>query len=209
MLNHLLHLLKKISLRLCRLRGILLAQTLAGAGPNIRIHKGARVLNPACVKLGGAVHIFPNALIDAKHSPAGSIAIEIGKNVMLREFSILRAHRGRLDIGDNSFIGPHCLLQGPNLSIGSNVMIGAGAKIFSSNHNFDKKDVPIMLQDEISKGIKIEDDAWVGANVAILDGVTIGKGSVIGAGAVVTKNVAPFSIAAGNPARLLRKRFND
>jgi len=66
--------------------------------------------------------------------------------------------------------------------------------------------MPIINQGIISKGIKIEDDVWIGSNSTVLDGVTIGRGSVIGAGSVVTQDIPPFSVALGVPAKLIKER---
>jgi acetyltransferase-like isoleucine patch superfamily enzyme len=92
------------------------------------------------------------------------------------------------------------------LKIGDGVRIGAGTVIIPSNHVFSDPDVPIYLQGSAGTGICIEDDVWIGANCTILDGVHIGQGSVIAAGAVVNKDVAPYSVVGGVPARLIKKR---
>ena len=75
-----------------------------------------------------------------------------------------------------------------------------------SNHNYARTDIPIYRQGETSKGIVIEDDVWIGARVTILDGVRVGGGSIIAAGAVVSKDVEPFSVVGGVPARVLKSR---
>jgi galactoside O-acetyltransferase len=73
-------------------------------------------------------------------------------------------------------------------------------------HRFDRTDVPIHGQGVTSRGVVIEDNVWIGMNVSILDGVRIGNGSIVGAGAVVTKDVPANAIVVGNPARVLRFR---
>jgi acetyltransferase-like isoleucine patch superfamily enzyme len=92
------------------------------------------------------------------------------------------------------------------LQIGDGVRIGAGVVIIPSNHVFADPDVPIYRQGNEGKGICIESDVWIGANCTVLDGVTIGQGSVIAAGAVVNKDVDPYSVVGGVPARLIKKR---
>ena len=74
-----------------------------------------------------------------------------------------------------------------------------------ANHIFDNPELPICDHGLMKEGIQIHDDVWIGAGARILDGVTIGHGSVIGAGSVVTKNVDAFSVVAGNPARQIRR----
>lgn len=90
--------------------------------------------------------------------------------------------------------------------IGNYVMIGPNVVINSGNHNFTSVDRPMRLQGHSSKQIIIEDDVWIGANAVILPGVTLGKGCIIGAGAVVTHNVSPYSIVGGVPAKLIKNR---
>ncbi len=92
------------------------------------------------------------------------------------------------------------------IEIGNNVSIGPNVVINSGNHNFSRKDIPICNQGHTVENITIENDVWIGASAIILAGVTIGVGSVIAAGAVVTKDVEPYSIMAGVPARLIKKR---
>ena len=100
-----------------------------------------------------------------------------------------------LEIGDNSSIGPDAYVGcSGKIVIGNNVMFGPKCSLFAENHNFDKTDVSIKSQGVNQKGIVVEDDCWIGSNVVILDGVRIGKGSVIGAGTLVTKDIAPGSV---------------
>ena len=115
-------------------------------------------------------------------------------------------------MGDNVFIGRNCSIttsasgRSP-LSIGNNVMLPERVQIIGGNHAFDRIDIPISQQGEGKQGaITIEDDVWIGASAIVLTGVTIGKGSVVAAGSVVTKDVEPYSIVAGNPARFIKSR---
>lgn len=85
-------------------------------------------------------------------------------------------------------------------------MIAPNCMLAGGNHNFDDISKPMREQGDNSKGIIIEDDVWVGANCIILDGVCIRRGSIIGAGSVVTKNIEKFSIAVGNPCKVIKKR---
>ena len=78
--------------------------------------------------------------------------------------------------------------------------------IIPSNHNFEDINKPIREQENISKGITIEDNVWIGHGCSILDGVNVGKGSVIAAGSVVNKSIPQFSVAGGVPAVVIKKR---
>lgn len=113
-------------------------------------------------------------------------------------------------IGSWVFINHHTVFSTPHgIRIGNFVMIGPNCLFASVHHSFDKWDKPMIFQKAEFKPIVIEDDVWIGANVIVLGGVTIGRGSVIGAGAVVTKDVEPFSIVGGVPAKLIRYRFDE
>jgi maltose O-acetyltransferase len=115
---------------------------------------------------------------------------------------------GRLiEIGDNSGIGVDCRVP-HNIRIGNDVMMGPDVLIFRRNHSFDDVDIPMRLQGyKDTLPVVIEDDVWLGARVIILPGIRIGKGAIIGAGAVVTKDVPPYAVCAGNPATV--KRFRN
>ncbi|WP_281258927.1 acyltransferase [Stenomitos frigidus] len=119
----------------------------------------------------------------------------------------LRAHGGCIEIGQNTYIGPYGCLAGPGcIRIGRDCMIASHTGIYANNHNFDDLTRPINVQGTTNQGIVIEDDCWLGTGVKVLDGVTIGKGCVIGAGAVVTKDMPPFSVAVGVPAKVISRR---
>lgn len=111
-----------------------------------------------------------------------------------------------VSLGDNSGIGVNALISS-QVTIGNDVMMGPDCIILTSNHGMDRKDIPMWQQPSSKpKPVIIEDDVWIGARVIILPGVHIGCGSVIGAGSVVTKDIAPGSVVAGNPAKLIRIR---
>ncbi len=140
--------------------------------------------------------------------------IVFGNNVTVGSFAIIRPTNNYggpvgegLKVGDNSNIGPFSYIGCSGLiEIGSNVMISPRVSIYAENHNFEDPDVPMKTQGVSRQRVKIEDDCWIASNSVILAGVTIGSGSVVAAGSVVTKDVAPFSIVAGNPARVIRTR---
>lgn len=110
-------------------------------------------------------------------------------------------------LGDNSGLGVNCSL-GKSVYIGKNVMMGPNVTIHTQNHRFDRIDIPMIEQgySEI-KAVRIMDDVWLGGNVTILPGVTVHQGSIVGTGAVVTKDVPEYSIVGGVPAKKLRDRF--
>jgi acetyltransferase-like isoleucine patch superfamily enzyme len=119
--------------------------------------------------------------------------------------------------GNRVYIGPYsnfiALLS--NITIGNDVIIAPEVMIITGNHRYDWVGRTMYSITNAEKNIDddlpviIEDDVWIGARSIILKGVTIGEGSIVGAGSIVTKNVPPFSIAAGNPARVIKKRFQS
>lgn len=112
---------------------------------------------------------------------------------------------GLTEIGDNSGIGAYSQIG--FVKIGKNVMMGVDCLIISQNHRFDNLSIPMREQGFYDpEPVSIEDDVWIGSRVTILPGVKIGSGSIVGAAAVVTKNVEPFSIVAGNPAKIIGRR---
>ncbi len=112
-----------------------------------------------------------------------------------------------ISIGNRCRINTGTYISGlGSLTIGNNILIGMNVVILTTNHNFHKVNIPIYFQEFTSKKVNIGDDVWLGANSIILPGVSIGKGSVIGAGSVVTKNIPDYSIAVGNPAKVIKTR---
>lgn len=112
-----------------------------------------------------------------------------------------------LKFGDNVSLNEWVYLSGiGTLKIGNNVRIGLRTTILTSDHNIDDVNTPICEQGILVAPTIIEDDVWIGCNVTVLKGVTIGRGSVIAAGAVVNSDVQPYSIVGGVPAKLIKKR---
>lgn len=104
-------------------------------------------------------------------------------------------------IGRNTFLGAH-----EPITIGKYVLIGAYCYITSANHQYQSRELPIGLQGFIGAPITIEDCVWLGTRVVVLPGVTIGEGAIVGAGSVVTKDIPPYEIWAGVPAKFIKKR---
>jgi acetyltransferase-like isoleucine patch superfamily enzyme len=152
-------------------------------------------------RFGHGVRIGRGAL--AKHLET----CEIGHGVFVGEHAFIQ---GRFDgtcvIGDNVWIGPQSYLDARDLVIESYVGWGPGARVLGSQHTGMPIDVPIIETDLVIRPVRIGAWADVGVNAVVLPGITIGKGAIVGAGAVVTRSVKPFSIVVGVPARFLRWR---
>jgi acetyltransferase-like isoleucine patch superfamily enzyme len=133
--------------------------------------------------------------------------LELGPQVFLEPGVWLTAgDRGRIRIGGGTFLNQGVMVAAEGLvEIGAHCMAANGCLVTDGSHRFDDPDVPVPWQGFTTKGpTRIGDDVWLGANVVVTSGVTIGRRSVIGANSVVTEDVPPFSIAAGAPARVLR-----
>ena len=152
-----------------------------------------------------------NARIDPRAFVARGGVVELGADCMIRSGALLLPSGGEIVIGDGTTINQYVVINGGGgVRIGSGCMIAAFTSIYSMNHVYNDKNQSIRSQGLVTKGgVVIEDDVWIGAHCCILDGVHIGKGSVIGAGSVVTKNVPEYSVVAGNPAKLIKKRGGD
>jgi acetyltransferase-like isoleucine patch superfamily enzyme len=135
--------------------------------------------------------------------------VTIGKYAIIRPGNLYGGELGEgLRVGDHSNIGPFCYIGCSGLiSIGKNVMISPRVSIYAENHVFDSTEDTIKSQGVKRKTVVIEDDCWIAANSIILAGVTIGKGSVVAAGSVVSKDVPPYSVVAGVPARIIKSRL--
>ena len=135
--------------------------------------------------------------------------VHVGPHVQIRDnvnFSL--SQKCHVYIGEGTYIGSFCFISGFDnfIWIGKNVLIADQVFITESNHGYEDVTRPISKQGDVSKGsVRIEDDCWIGMGACILPNVTIGKHSVIGANAVVTHDIPPYSVAVGNPAKVIKK----
>lgn len=129
--------------------------------------------------------------------------ISVGSNTTINKFVTIWATK--LTIGDNTQINPGTVIYG-DVIIGNNVMIAPNCTIAGGNHKYTTRTKPMRFQGSDEKPIIIEDDVWIGANSSILGGVTIRKGSIIGAGSVVTKDIQDYTINFGNPCIFIKNR---
>ena len=150
------------------------------------------------------VRIYDNVVFNTEYG--GSISI--GEKTELLYGVLLMTYGGNITIGKNCSINPYTVLYGHgNLTIGDNVLIAGHCLIIPANHIFEDIHRPINSQGETRKGIIIEDNVWIGAGCRVLDGVTIGTGAIVAAGAVVNKSVSPNTVVGGIPAKLIKCRF--
>lgn len=166
------------------------------------------------VSLGQGTQIYPGAIVACSYlkyedapemKPVGRITM--GKGCTVLGGAIVATYGGEIQIGDEVHINPGVIIYGHGgVTIGSGTAIAAGSVIIPANHNFADPSIPFMKQGLTQKGIVIGEDVWIGTRVVILDGVRIGKGCVVGAGAVVNQDIPDFGVAVGTPARVIKYR---
>lgn len=133
--------------------------------------------------------------------------VTLGNAVQIGAGAIIDPHGGTIDVGDRCAINCYAILYGHGgLRIGDDVLIASHAVLIPSNHNFLDPDVPIMHQGESSLGITIGHGVWIASHAVILDGVEVGDGAIVAAGAIVRDRVPPYAIVAGVPARIINYR---
>jgi acetyltransferase-like isoleucine patch superfamily enzyme len=153
-------------------------------GDNVEIN----ALSVEGIKLGNNVTILRNTVIEC----TGNI-----KNMGVG-----------LVIGDDVGIAQNCFIQvRGRVTIGSHVMFGPNVSIFSENHGFSDLEIPMISQPTVRREVIIEDDVWLGTRSIILSGVRIGKGSIIAAGALVNRDIPPYSVVAGVPGKIIKSRL--
>jgi len=146
--------------------------------------------------------------------PRGQGSVCLDEGVHLYRWSIAELGEGSasLRIGSKTYIQSGCILNAfiSNIIIGANCMIAPHCAFVSYQHGFADTRRPMREQPLTSRGdIVIEDDVWLGVNVSVMDGVTIGRGAIVAAGAVVTQDIPPYAIAGGAPARVIRFRERE
>lgn len=163
--------------------------------------------NPHKIQIEDNSFIDDFAVLDAKGEEADGILI--GKNVIVGRNTILSCKGGSIELRDYANISAGCsLLSETKITVGAYTFLaGRCYLVAGGNHSTERTDIPIMFQPSLRKGgIVIGEDCWLGASVIMLDGISLGKGCVVGAGAVVTKPFPPYSIIVGIPGRKIKDR---
>lgn len=174
-------------------------------GKRVNFGKSVTLRHPYKISIEDDVAIDDYCVLDAKGLE--NDGIYISKNVFIGRGSILSCKNGDIILEKNVNIGFNSeIFSGSKVTIGENTLIAAYVYIIGGGHDYSRVDIPITEQEKISHGIKIERNCWIGAGVKVFDNVTIGEDTIIGAGAVVSKDIPAFSIAAGIPARVVKSR---
>jgi acetyltransferase-like isoleucine patch superfamily enzyme/predicted SAM-dependent methyltransferase len=137
--------------------------------------------------------------------------IQIGEYAEIKDYVIIRTYSNVVKIGKYTQINPFTVIYGGSgVFIGDNVLIAPHCVIAAGNHDYKQTEKPMRFAGDLSKGpIIIEDDVWIGANCTITDGLKISRGAVVAANSVVTKDIAPYDIVAGVPARVIGNRKSN
>ncbi len=168
-------------------------------GPRLRRQRAAQDARQLRLTESGA-HLGPRCYV----SPAAGVftdTLRLGTDSYIAGHAYVTCEA---TAGDDCTVNPYATVRG-RIALGDGVRIGAHSSLLGFNHGF-APDRPVHRQPLTGEGITVGDDVWIGSHVVVLDGVTIGDHCVVGAGAVVTKDLAPWTVAAGNPARPLRDR---
>lgn len=189
-----------IALRALFYRLILQMEGLAAIERNVRLRFASHI------RLGRGTYLDENVYIHA--CPQG---VEIGENTLVMHGAVLHVYNFRglphafIRIGRDSLIGEYSVIRGQGgVTLGDRVYTSPGTQIIAVNHVFNDPTRPFVEQGITAEGIVIEDDVWLGSNCVITDGVRVGKGAVVAAGAVVTKDVPPHTVVGGVPAKVIR-----
>ena len=188
------------------LRKKMLSSLFQSCGKSLILGKGIVLRKPGHIRLGDNVAIDDYVMLDG--CCEGEPAIRIGNKVIISKACVIQAKTGPLDIGDKCDIGAHTIISSiSSITLASSVLIAGNCYIGGARYHMDDMEVPLMDQGIYSRGpVSIGEGTWIGASATILDGVSIGKGCVIGAGSLVTKDIPDFGIAIGVPAKVTRYR---
>lgn len=186
------------------LRGTVYRAVLGGLGKKCFLEKNIRFFNPARLFLGDRVFLGEGSFFDVGGA-AGPVTV--GEDSHLARSVTVRTQLGKVEIGKQVNIGAGSFLYGyGDISIGDYCLVANGVEIVGGDHTVDDLSRPMRFQGRSPRPVSIGEDVWIGTRAVILGGVSVGKGAVIGAGAVVTSDIPPLAVAAGVPARVLRSR---
>jgi acetyltransferase-like isoleucine patch superfamily enzyme len=170
-------------------RRLLVVTALRCSQPSLRLGRGVQVGRGVRFRIygGGRVHV--------------------GDYAALGDFVLIHAEGGVVTIGRDAFVGQGTeVVAHGRVSIGADVLIASRCVIRDADHRFDDPDVPVRLQGHVVRPVEVGDDVWLGSHVVVTAGSTVGRGSVVGANAVVRGTIPDLSVAVGAPARVVRAR---
>jgi bifunctional N-acetylglucosamine-1-phosphate-uridyltransferase/glucosamine-1-phosphate-acetyltransferase GlmU-like protein len=195
------------------IRGKIYSLFFRSSGGAVLVKRGAIIKNASYLSVGRQFIAEEGCEINAlsRRGVTFGDRVTVGAYALIRPSNYYGGPVGEgLKVGDGSNIGPYNYIGCSGyIEIGKNVMIGPRVGIFAENHMHDRTDIPMREQGVKREFVRIEDDVWIATNSVILAGVTIGHGSVIAAGSVVTKDVEPYAVMGGVPARCIGSRLKE
>ncbi|ARA94452.1 hypothetical protein AWN76_015675 [Rhodothermaceae bacterium RA] len=192
------------------LRKALALPLLGRVGEGVQLGRGVSLRHPHKIAVGDRTAIDDGCLLDARGADRG---IVIGADVLIaRGVSLAsKTDHGFIEIGDHCTIGKDCILSSTGgIRLGQYVGLADTCYLGGGRYRTNRADVPMMKQNLYTEGpVVIEDDCWIGAGAIILDGVTIGRGSIIGAGAVIRQDIPPFTVVTPHQRLVMLPRVTD
>jgi acetyltransferase-like isoleucine patch superfamily enzyme len=172
-------------------------------------HFSSEFRTPHQIRLMESCVIKARTILNGR-SDTRTYGIDCGPETYIKENCYFDAYGGFIEVGGQAAFGQNTIIHGGGgVSIGRNVIVGAFSYIIASNHEFNSRELPIMLQGERRLGISIGSNVWIGGGVIILDGVTVGDNCVIGAGTIVTKSVRSNTVVHNSLHYATRGIFDD
>ncbi|NQT24448.1 acyltransferase [candidate division KSB1 bacterium] len=187
------------------LRMKLYPKLLGSVGRNVTFGKDVVLRHPHKIHISDNVVIDDHVVLDAKGQD--NKGIRIGNGVFVGRNTILNCKNGDIVLEDRVNISSNCLIfSASHVCVGADNLMAAFCYLVGGTHKFDDPHIPILDQERESKGITIGQGGWLGAHITVFDGVNIGKHVAIGAGSLVNQDIPDYSIAAGSPARVVKRR---
>jgi acetyltransferase-like isoleucine patch superfamily enzyme len=184
-------------------RKLLYRRLLGRCGGGVQFGRNVALRHPAKMHIGSGTAIDDDCMLDARGSTAAGFVI--GERVLIARACLIQSKVGSIEIGDECSIGGQSTLSASGgIRLGKYVNVAGQCYIGGGRYHTDRTGVPMMKQGIYSRGpVVVADDVWVGAGARLLDGVHVGEGAIIGAGAIVAKDIPAYAIAAGVPAKIV------
>jgi acetyltransferase-like isoleucine patch superfamily enzyme len=187
------------------LRKALYPALLGSCGRNVVFGRGVTLRHPHKIHIGDNVVVDDHCLLDAKGT--ANAGIRVGAGVFIGRNTILSCKNGDIELGDGVNIGFNCeVFSASRVRIGARTLLAAYTYVIGGDHDFADPAKSILDQERKSEGVSIGEGAWLGAGAKVLDGVSVGDHAVVGAGAVVTRDVPARAVAVGIPAKVVSNR---
>lgn len=188
------------------LRGLLYPRLFKSCGRKVVFGRNLTIRHPGRIALGNRVVLSDGVILDAKGREGEGILVRDGAFIGLN--TVVTTTDGTIELDEKCNIGAYCRIGSYGRTrIGKKALLAAWVYVVGAGHETSRTDIPILDQPNITRGgAEVGDGCWLGARVTVLDGVKIGRDSIVGAHALVTKDLPEFSIAVGTPAKVTGSR---